>query len=365
MSFLVLCFFITHNQTYAQSDTIRWSLGKHLKLGDFSVEQGIKSGYVDVMLHYSYAFQQISFVRYVPIVEAEAVFSKKRSRLPDTLVTSLRYAQLLFDLSGYESRLIKVRAFKLGELSGNVNAAKTQMDKIFFESSQEVSELRKKLERDMLAENRNQMLKVWENKVAELLISTPEVGIEDRVGKWQIGIYAGIGTSFFNGDTKKFFKNATGLNFGMEADVKRSRFALDLLLGFNKTKIGLEKDGEWPSGMKTTFAGIELSYGYKFQKNKWLLVPYAGLGLNEFAPRKTQEGDKRDIVGYSPMIGIEVNRDFKNLNDPDEKVRFFYKCKLSLNPSNLIRDYGGTQVNLKFAVGFDVSRVRKMLVYKN
>lgn len=61
---------------------------------------------------------------------------------------------------------------------------------------------------------------------------------------------------------------------------------------------------------------------------------------------------------------MEINRYFGNKNDSYENASFFYKLRVSVNPSNLIKDYSGTQFNLKLAVGFDVSKVKSKKVKK-
>lgn len=360
---LVLSFTI-FQKSIAQSDTLKWTPGIRLKFADFSVENKSGAAYVDVIIHYSYTFQRSTFGKFYPIVASDAVLNRKTSSLPDSTLGALRYAQLFFDLEGYHARLLKNRALELGELKGSGESAKAKMDSIFFKSSQEIAQLRKSLDKDFGTKNTEEVIAAWERRVSDLIKSTPDIQVEDRIGKWQIGMFIGVGRSFFSSKTKQYFSDATGLNYGFEADLKKSRFALDLNLNFNKAKQGFEKEGIWQPGMKTHFVGVEVSYGRKLVHNKWLIVPYAGLSINGFTPAKTEKDDKRDVTGYSPVLGVEINRNFKFLDAADEKVFFFYKCKLSVNPSNLIKNYGGTQVNLKLAVGFDVSRVRKRMVRK-
>lgn len=363
--FLLLVFsFAIFEKSIAQSDTLKWTPDVRLKFGDFLVENKAGLAYIDVAIHYSYAFQRSTFGKFYPIVTSYAVLNRKTSSLPDSTLGALRYAQLFFDLEGYHARLLKARALELGELRVSGESAKAKMDSIFFKSGQEIAQLKKNLNKDLGAKNEEEVISAWERRVSELIKSTPDIQVEDRIGKWQIGIFIGIGRSFFSDKTKQYFSDATGLNYGFEADVKKSRFALDVNLNFNKAKQGFEKEGIWQSGMKTHFAGVEVSYGRKLVRSKWLIVPYAGLSVNSFTPAKTEKNDKRDVTGYSPVLGVEINRNFKFLDAADEKVFFFYKCKLSVNPSNLIKNYAGTQVNLKLAVGFDVSRVRKRMVGK-
>jgi hypothetical protein len=91
-------------------------------------------------------------------------------------------------------------------------------------------------------------------------------------------------------------------------------------------------------------------------------VPYIGLAINEFTPAKSGKDDKRQVVGYSPVVGFELNRLFKNMREPQENASFFYRIRASVNPVNLIKNYSGTQFNLKIAVGFDVAKVKSRMV---
>jgi hypothetical protein len=50
------------------------------------------------------------------------------------------------------------------------------------------------------------------------------------------------------------------------------------------------------------------------------------------------------------------------MREPQENASFFYRIRASVNPVNLIKNYSGTQFNLKVAVGFDVAKVKSRLV---
>lgn len=361
ISFVLL---LIGNLAFAQTDTIVWNPSKRLKLSDFSVAESRADNYIDVFLHYEYRLIPAGWGKYIPLVKADAILNRKTSSLNKSSNYSLRYAQLLFDISGYQTRLMELKAFELGNLKDPFELAKSTLDSIFFATNEETAQLKKDLDHELRSSSPETVLLAWEQKIANLIRNTPEIIQEDGVGAWQLGIFVGVSRSLFTGKTKEYFTDATGVNFGFDVDVKRSRFVLDGSLDFNKTKNALESKGSWSQGMKTHFASIELSYGVKFTKNKWVTVPYAGFAINEFTPAKTDKDDKRRLSGYSPVLGLEVNYNFRTKHDSYEKVLFFYKVRASVNPSNFIRNYGGTQINLKLAVGFDTSLVRKKLVKK-
>lgn len=364
IAFTTCCLLLVLNVAIAQSDTLKWHPGIKLKFSDFTIDQSTTHAFTDILVYYDYSSSPMKFGRYFPLTNADAIFNRKTASLPDSSEKNLRYAQLLFDLSGYESRLIKLKAMELGELNARIAPVNKTMDSIFFKVNHEVSQLKKDMTESFSKTDDERVLSAWEAKVAALLQSTPEITRESSLGKWQIGMFIGVAQSYFSGKTSNYFTNATGLNYGFNVDLKRSRLVLDVNLDFNKTKNGFEQKGYWPAGMKTHFASIEITYGVKLPKNKWLGVPFAGLSINEFTPTKPDREDKRALDGYSPVIGFEINRYFNNISDSRENVNFFYKCRASVNPSNMIKNYGGTQFNLKIAVGFDVMRVKSRLAKK-
>ncbi|GGB96909.1 hypothetical protein GCM10011325_25290 [Dyadobacter sediminis] len=348
----------------AQSDTLKWHPGIKLKFSDFTIDQSTTHAFADIIVYYDYSSSPMKFGRYFPLTHADAIFNRKTASLPDSSEKNLRYAQLLFDLSGYESRLIKLKAMELGELNARNAPVKQTMDDIFFKVNNEISLLKKDMTESISKSGDEQVLSEWEAKVAALLQSTPEVITETTLGKWQVGMFMGIAQSYFSGKSSHYFTTATGLDYGLNVDLKRSRLVFDVNLDFNKTKIGFEQNGNWQTGMKTHFASVEITYGFKLPKNKWLAVPYAGLSLNELTPRRPSDEDKRSLDGAGPVIGLEINRFFGNMTDSWENVNLFYKCRASFNPANLIKDNGGTQFNLKIAVGFDTRRVKSRLAKK-
>lgn len=361
---LTCCLFLIFDFSVAQSDTIRWHPGITLKFSDFSIDHSSKHLFADVIVHYDYTLQPTKPGKYLPIIHTYALLNRKTATLPDSNVNALRYARLLFDLSGYESKLIKSKVFELGELDERNTPAKTAIDNAISQANNEVSQLKKNMTVQLSEPDNEQAFTEWESKVADLLRNTPEITEERSPGKLQLGLFLGATRSIFTGKTSDYFTDATGLNFGFNVDVKRSRFVLDLNLDFNKTKQELENRGYWSPRMKTHFASIEITYGVKLPENKWLAVPFAGFSVNEFTPAKSDKDDKRRLDGYSPVVGLEINRYFGSRHDPYENVSFFYKCRASINPSNLIKDYGGTQFNLKLAIGFDTSKAKTKLVKK-
>jgi hypothetical protein len=347
--------------SFGRSDTLRWKEGLKLQFGDCKIS-GIGT-YVDVILEYSYNFEPGSLGRVTPIVFSEAIWNRETSSLPDSSLTNLRYAQLLFDIQGYGSRLLKLKASKLGELKRSSGDLKAKMDNIFFQVNIETSELRKALDMDLRSNPSEGTLMYWEERVVKLIRETPNLVVQTQVGNHLMGIFIGSGTNIFLGKTKDYFTNPIGLNFGFQFDYKKSRLALDLNLGYNKTLGYLESKGKWEQGTKSNFTNIELTYGVKLLKNHWLASPYIGFAVNEFTPRKSMNEDKRSAVGYSPVVGLEFNRSLQNKNSRNAESPVFYKLKISVNPSNLVKNFAGTQINLRLSVGLNVAAiVKKKLV---
>lgn len=361
---LICCLLLIFNFAIAQSDALRWHPGIKLKFSDFSIDTSTNHIFADILAHYDYTFQPTKFGKYIPATNSYTTLNRSTATLPDSNKNTLRYAQLLFDLSGYHSQLIKLKVFELGEQSQFITPVTKAIDGAIFQANNEVSQLKKDMISHLSQPDNEQAFAEWEARISDLLRNTPDIVVEKSLSKLQLGLFIGATRSIFTNKTSDYFNDATGLNFGFNVDIKKSRLVLDLNMDFNKTKRALESKGYWPAKMKTHFASIEITYGIKVSKNKWLTVPFAGFSVNEFTPAKSDREDKRKLVGYSPVIGLEVNRYFGNKKDPYEHASFFYKLRVSVNPSNFIKDYDGAQFNLKLAVGFDASKVKTKMVKK-
>jgi len=360
--FFVLLFF-NNISAFSQVDTLTWNETVKLGFSDFAIGKGISGNNVSVTLKYGYEFVPATNGKAVPIVKAASVLDRKESSLLDSSVINLRYAQIIFDLSGYNAKLLKLRAMQMDPLKCTPEELRVKMDDLFFQTNASVLQLRKKFDLDLQKEETVEVISAWENKIDSLLNSTPDVVVENQTTNWQIGLFIGVGRNILFGKTKSYFTDATGLNFGFELDVKKARFALDMNLGFNKTVKYFDRKAIWEPGTKTNLTAIEFSYGYKISKKGWIVVPYAGLSINGFTPRKVKDDDRRELNGYGPVVGIELNRIFKKQIDYQESVILFYKAKLSLSPTTFENDFAGTQINLRVSIGFDVSKTRRRMAY--
>lgn len=363
LTLLILTFSTVANPLFAQIDTINWYNGVKLTNSTFKIDQSLLP-HLEINVHSEYKFRPHELGKAYPIVNSQAVLTISESNLPDSTTKSLEYAQFKFDLAGYQTKLIKYRAFTLGKLKGTSTEKKKMLDDIFFQTNQETSKLDNELFQSISEDHSELNFAKWRNKIANLLASIPEVTIEEQELGFRLGMYIGAGHHILTGTTKQHFSNPTAFNLGFNVDVKKSRYELDILFGGNKTTKQLTAKGDWPAGLKTSFTNAEITYGRKFHKNKWLLVPYVGFGINEFTPRKNDTEDKRSVAGYSPVLGFELNYYFGNQEDYIEHVFFFYRCKVSVNPSNFLKNYDGAQFNLKLAAGFDVARLKHRMAIR-
>lgn len=358
----ICCLVAIFQSAHAQSDTLRWHPGVKLKYSDFTIERTAAFD-AAITLHSGYRAVPVNAWKFVPAFDVKVVFDRSLSTMPDSSVLNLRYAQLQFDLMAYQGRLLQWKVFQLGDQFTAASMEKAVED-ASYQANREVAQLGKEMSTQLSTGN-EQILSAWEGKVSDLLRSTPEVELQTQPYGMQLGLFMGVSQSFFTGKTATRFTNPTGFDLGFNVDYKRSRLVLDISLGLDKTKMELEEKGVWPVGLKTTFTSVELTYGYKFAKDKWLAVPYAGLGINGFSPRPQKNGDRRNLDGYSPVVGFELNRYFKNMGDSGEDANFFYRLRASINPSNFVKHYAGTQFNVKLAAGFDVIRLRRKFVKKS
>ncbi|HEV7346686.1 hypothetical protein [Telluribacter sp.] len=353
----------------AQLDTLQWSQGKRLQYQDFSV--GARANYIDIALHYAYEVEPALGGKLQPIVTAQAVFNRSTSSLTDSMDYHLRYAQLLFDLEGYATKRLKARVVELGTFKGTPERLKSTLDGIFHQVSQEIQQLRSDLNQDLEdSDNPQSVLERWEYKVHNLLKVTPDVEMVQNRSNWQVGLLVGIGRHIFTGNTKINFSDATSFVFGFGGDIRNSRLLMDFALGANKAlRYIQESKGQWESGTRTNFAGIALTYGRKIQKKDWLVVPFLGMAVNEFTPAKSSQEDLRRLIGYSPVLGLELGRYFKKSVNFKEEVLCSYRGKLSVHPSNFIRDldrtqnFAGAQFNLQVFFAVDGVLLRKKMMY--
>jgi hypothetical protein len=353
----------------AQLDTIQWSQGKQLKYQDFSV--GARADYIGIVLHYAYEVEPAFGGKLQPIVTAQAVFNRGTSSLSDSLGYHLRYAQLLFDLEGYATKLLKARVVELGTFKGTQDGLKSTLDGIFFQVSKEMQQLRSDLSANLENSTTPQVvLESWENKVHQLLKETPDVVIVQNRSTWQVGLSVGLGRHIFSGNTKIHFSDATSLGFGFGGDIRNSRLSLDFALGANKAlRYIQERHGQWEAGSRSNLAWIALTYGRKIQKKDWVVTPFIGMAANEFTPATSSQEDRRRLVGYSPVLGLELDRYFKKSVNNKEEVLYAYRGKLSIHPSNFIKDldktqnFGGAQFNLQVFFAVNGVLLRKKMMY--
>lgn len=215
-------------------------------------------------------------------------------------------------------------------------------------------------EQELTADPSAATLQRWATKVTELIKQTPEVEVVENFTKWSVGLYAGLGRNLFLGKTKTYFTDATSFNFGFSFDHSKSRISFDMNLGGNTTKNYFYRKGDWLPDTKTNLAAIELTYGRKIQRNHWVSIPFIGVAVNEFTPRKNKD-DNRILTGYGPTAGIEICRIFKTKSDYQERAFFFYKARLSVSPTNFVSGLSGSHINLRIAVGFDASKAKRGL----
>ncbi|HWV32127.1 MAG TPA: hypothetical protein VN038_20845, partial [Dyadobacter sp.] len=260
---LICCLLLFSQFTIAQSDTIQWYPGVKLKHSDFSIDHSKNHAFTDIIVRYSYTLRPTQFGKYLSIIHTSAILNRSTATLPDSNKNTLRYVQLLFDLSGYESRLIKLKVLELGVLDGKIAPVKTSMENAFLQANNEVSQLKKDMTEQLSSTGNDQIFSEWEAKIANLLQNTPEVVEESVPGKLQFGVFVGLTQSIFAGKTSDYFTNGAGMNLGFNIDLKKSRLGLDISLDFNKTKQELESKGYWPAKMKTNFTSFEFTYGIK------------------------------------------------------------------------------------------------------
>ncbi|MDR6195494.1 hypothetical protein QE357_002546 [Siphonobacter sp. BAB-5404] len=350
--------------SFAQSNRIIWTPSTELSFRNFS--EVTTRNYLDIQLNFNYEINPITFQRFRPIVTSEVVFDPRHSTLESEDPRNLKYAQIIFDMQGYASRVLKYKVMQLGDIKDSPQHAQRILDDLYAQVRQNTNQMQNAFEQELTADPSAATLQRWANKVAELIKQTPEVEVVETFTQWSIGLYTGIGRNLFLGKTKSYFTDATSFNLGFSFDHAKSRISFDMNLGGNKTRDYFYRKGDWLPATKTNLAAIELTYGRKIQRNHWVYIPFVGAAVNEFTPRKNKDDD-RILIGYGPTAGIEICRIFKTKSDYQERAFFFYKARLSVNPTNFVSGLSGSHINLRIAVGFDASKTRRgmAIVKKN
>lgn len=368
MSRILLIFFgMLSVSAYGQTDTLIWHEGIQLQVEDFRSKSREEN--LDISYSFSYQLIPTSFYRWIPIFRSRVVFNRKNSSFGGSKTrNALRYAQVMFDLHGLHLRRLELKIqdlvpvtsyfFKAEDMiAQSLREAENEMKKEIGQFDSEISQAFN------MQENPDPVFLKWEEKIKTGLRNTPRVELREETGIG-LGLFVGAGHSFLSGKTAACFTNPTVFSFGFQFDGKKySRFGIDMRIGSNKTLQPLQFRGDWEKGLRTNLANIEFTYGYRIPGRKVRFVPYAGLAVNEFTPRKADNSDKRRIDGYSPVIGLEFNHIVAELNnDPREMVKFFYKCKVSCNPSNFVRHIAGPQFNFSLTLGFEAVPKRLRMV---
>jgi len=361
-----LVFFMSAS-VYAQTDTLVWHDDIQLQAGDFrnkSPEQ-----HLDISYHFEYQLMPGSFYRWTPVFRSRAVFNRKTSSMGEsTTRDALRYAQVVFDLYGLHVLRLESKIYDMGSLGGYLFKAEDEIAYRIRETEKDLEKEIEKLNREIqqavnMGESTNRVFSEWEQKIKSSLKTTDRIRLREETG-WGMSFFIGMGYSLLSGKTGACFTDPTALSLGLQFDdKKRSRFGVDIRLGVNKTLQPLQFKGDWEKGLRTNLANIEFTYGYRVPVKKILFVPYGGVAVNEFSPRKSDNSDKRRIDGYSPVVGLEFNHFVAGINkNPRETVKFFYKCKASYNPSNFVRSIAGPQLNFSLTLGFDTVPKRLKMV---
>jgi hypothetical protein len=341
----------------AQPDVLRWHKDVTLEAKRFNIDTTAARQMLDVNVRYRHWFESNNLSKYQLRLLSDAVLFYRSSYLPDTTRETLRRAKIIFDLSGYHSKLLKLRAYEVGLKGGSLRELNRQMDSVYLQTKDEIGNLYTQFREDSQFFG-NSALPVWESNVRDLLTNTPEIKEVVIAPQTQWGMFLSVSQEFFADKTKEVFKHATGGGMGIYLDVKRSRFLVDISIGASRTKGEIDAKGYWAAGTRATHARADLMYGWKVIDKSFALVPYVGYGLSEFTPSKAEKDDKRAARGYSPVIGLEVSRKFKHTENMFEKTSYFARASVTVTPGNNIRNYGGSQVNVKLSVGLSGAKMK-------
>lgn len=353
----------------AQSDTLVWYEGVQLQATDFLSTS--REHALDISYRFDYQLLPGSLYSWRPVFRSRVVFDRKASSMAGEItVQNLKYAQIIFDLYGLHTRRVEERVFNLGEIQGAIFRAEDKIGRVLKASEGELRSELALFEKELSDAGAMSLLKPvlarWEKRISDSLRTYKGYELDEVAGKFRLGVFLGMGYASFLGRTADYFSNARSFNFLFQLDAReRSRFALDMKLGGSRALRDFVHKDIWESGLRASFANAELTYGFKIPlSSRVLLIPFAGISVNEFTPRRAEDTDRRRVTGYSPVIGLEFDNVLFVFEDPREITKVGYKGKLSYSPSNFIGPIAGPQLNFSLTFGFDAGLVKTKMIMR-
>ncbi len=266
----------------------------------------------------------------------------------------LRYNQILFDILELHRRFLQ---YELNRIE-NVVVAEEKLRTQYDLCNVAITQFRQESEMGLNVA----ALDYWEKLIkgrleANPLEILPDVEMRDFGFNMHGGMGAGVLTSSLHDD----FSNPILFGYGFDLMYKKSVFALNAVLGSNKTNhevIG--KDFTWPGDLSTTIAMLDLSAGYTiYEKGSHRLVPNAGLGIFEFSVAGNDEQYKKQTeVKFGLSYGLTYDFKFKHmlnlipspfLSRSKEFSDHAIRVRLDVRPGSL-NTSSGTSVS--FTVGY-------------
>ncbi len=351
----------------AQTDTLVWYEGVQLQAEDFR-GKGEKQHFE---IYYQFGFRFIkSAYGYLPVFRGRAVFDRKASTMGGrTTRDGLRYAQIVFDLYGLHVRELELQIFDMRQTDPRAYRDEGNIRVVLGKAEEELKEETARFEQQLAnafgkGEGADDVFSAWEGMIRDSLVNTPELAILDEEVS-TLGVSIGAGRTSFLGKTRDYFTNATSLGVGFYLDTKkRSRFGVDMSIGTVRTLQRLQARGEWEDNLKVALINFDFFYGYRIPVGKTnVLIPSAGLGVNNFAPANDDKNDKRRLTGYSPVVGLGFNQLLAKWTSPSNgPSSLFCQAKVTCHPNNFVKNMGGPQLNFSLSFSIDTKQTRTRIV---
>ncbi|MDZ7935727.1 MAG: hypothetical protein U5M51_12365 [Emticicia sp.] len=347
--FLILSF-----ASFAQikPNTLYWKPGHKLSFSDFHGKDDVDfQDDLRVYQNLEYDCKQLGRKNFY--IETNSIFNSDMSWIKASQKTAenLQYAQILFDIYGLHSLILKNKLKKLTEQNASLDDYKN----LQFQVQKQAIEYTEKFELDFLKDKTIENLNKWQDKVNAEIENTPKFTSFIEESKNSFGLFFGLGYINLNGKTSDLFKNPVGLNSGFDFDFSKNRLFLNGTLGGTVTKTEFERKGLWSNGLKSSATIIELGYGRIFKYKNMKFIPCVALNVLEFLPanERYDRDDTRNLTGHSPNVGIMTEYYFKRkVINQNEISELYLKTKLSFGATNFKSGFSGNYINFQANIGF-------------
>lgn len=301
-------------------------------------------------------------------IETYSYMDKKSSwvaedyKSPDVLL----YNQIIFNIAELYSRKMQE---EINSISGSIYTIRISLDEILKRFQQQCNSRVENFIASTEYGAKTTVVNYWKGQIEteldkETRIEYPPFTISD----WGFGFSFDLGYGILTGSGKNYFSNPGLMAFDFDIQYKSTILFLRGLIGFNSVKQDfLYEDKQWTKGLNSGTAIGDLSVGYPLiNSNRFIVTPYAGIGIFEFAVReKSEEYKKHHFTKATVTFGINCDYIFnKKIDFFDDffsmgKSHWMVRTRLTAAPFNFDNGIEGWSFNLTVGLGIFSNSISK------